>query len=41
MSMAENMKILKIDYSILMDLRVDYAFKIFAESNPNALISFT
>jgi len=29
----------KIDYSQLMDLRIDYAFKIFAEDNPNSLIS--
>jgi len=36
----ENMiDITKIDYSQLMDLRVDYAFKIFAEGNPDLLIS--
>jgi len=29
----------KIDYSLLMDLRIDYAFKTFAEGNPNLLIS--
>lgn len=28
-----------IDYSKLMDLRVDFAFKCFAEGNPEALIS--
>ena len=30
---------LKIDYSALMDLRIDYAFKTFVEGNPSALIS--
>ena len=30
---------MKIDFSQLMDLRVDYAFKIFAEGNPTSLIS--
>jgi len=30
---------LTIDYSQLMDLRVDFAFKTFVESNPKALIS--
>ena len=30
---------LKIDYSQLMDLRIYYAFKIFAEGNPTLLIS--
>ena len=33
------MEILKIDYSLLMDLRVDFAFKAFVESNPEALVS--
>ena len=28
-----------IDYSLLMDLRIDFAFKTFAEGNPFALIS--
>jgi len=28
-----------IDYSLLMDLRVDFAFKTFVEGNPEALIS--
>ena len=32
-------KSLFIDYSQLMDLRVDFAFKTFAESNPEALTS--
>ena len=31
--------LMKIDYSQLMDLRIDYAFKIFAEGNPESLIS--
>ena len=39
MQMDKKIETLKIDYSLLMDLRVDYAFKIFAESNPNSLIS--
>jgi len=30
---------IKIDYSQLMDLRVDFAFKTFAEGNPEALTS--
>jgi len=30
---------MKIDYSQLMDLRIDYAFKAFVEENPEALIS--
>ena len=38
-SMDKKHKLAKIDYSLLMDLRIDYAFKIFAESNPNLLIS--
>ena len=29
----------QIDYSLLMDLRVDFAFKIFIESNPGSLVS--
>jgi len=33
--MDEKLKTIKIDYSQLMDLRVDYAFKIFAEGNIN------
>ena len=37
--MNRKTKTLKIDYSTLMDLRIDYAFKIFVEGNPNALIS--
>jgi len=37
--MDKNTKSLKIDYSQLMDLRVDYAFKTFAEGNPDSLIS--
>jgi len=32
-------KILKIDYSLLMDLRIDFAFKTFVEGNLEALIS--
>jgi predicted transposase/invertase (TIGR01784 family) len=28
-----------INYADLMDLRIDYAFKTFAEDNPNSLIS--
>jgi len=35
---TSNQKI-KIDYAQLMDLRIDYAFKIFAEDNPSSLIS--
>jgi len=35
----KKLKTLKIDYSLLMDLRIDYAFKVFAEGNPNLLIS--
>ena len=31
--------VMKIDYSQLMDLRIDYAFKAFVEENPEALIS--
>jgi len=37
--MDKRLESLKIDYAKLMDLRIDYAFKIFAESNPNLLIS--
>jgi len=37
--MSNNAEKLKIDYSQLMDLRVDFAFKTFAEGNPKALIS--
>jgi len=37
--MDKKLKSLNIDYSLLMDLRIDYAFKIFAEGNPNSLIS--
>jgi predicted transposase/invertase (TIGR01784 family) len=37
--MPQKTKTLKIDYAQLMDLRVDYAFKIFAEGNPILLIS--
>jgi len=33
------METIKIDYSQLMDLRVDFAFKTFAEGNPDSLIS--
>ena len=31
--------VIKIDYSQLMDLRIDFAFKTFVEGNPEALIS--
>jgi len=37
--MNKNTETIKIDYSKLMDLRVDFAFKTFAESNPDSLIS--
>jgi len=37
--MDKKLVLAKIDYSLLMDLRVDYAFKIFAEGNPSLLIS--
>jgi len=37
--MDKKTAITKIDYSLLMDLRIDYAFKIFAEGNPDSLIS--
>jgi len=37
--MNENIEVLKIDYSQLMDLRIDFAFKTFAEGNPEALTS--
>ena len=39
MSMNDETTTLKIDYSMLMDLRVDFAFKTFVEGNPKALIS--
>ena len=34
-----NIENIKIDYALLMDLRVDFAFKTFIEANPEALIS--
>ena len=37
--MKNEIENLTIDYSQLMDLRVDFAFKTFVESNPEALIS--
>jgi len=38
--MSKNeIKSISIDYSQLMDLRVDYAFKIFAQENPDSLVS--
>ena len=37
--MDKKLGTIKIDFSQLMDLRVDYAFKIFAEGNPKSLIS--
>ena len=39
MTMDKNTTTLKFDYAQLMDLRVDYAFKTFAEGNPDSLIS--
>jgi predicted transposase/invertase (TIGR01784 family) len=37
--MDEKSEVISIDYSLLMDLRVDFAFKTFIEGNPEALIS--
>jgi len=37
--MSSKKELPKIDFSLLMDLRVDYAFKIFTEENPLLLIS--
>jgi predicted transposase/invertase (TIGR01784 family) len=37
--MDENIKVPNINFPKLMDLRVDYAFKTFAQGNPNSLIS--
>jgi len=37
--MNDKTETLIIDYSLLMDLRVDFAFKTFAEGNPEALTS--
>jgi len=37
--MNKNIEVIRIDYSQLMDLRVDFAFKTFVEGNPEALIS--
>ena len=37
--MTNKNETLNIDYDLLMDLRVDFAFKCFAEGNPESLIS--
>ena len=37
--MDEKSEVISIDYSLLMDLRVDFAFKTFIEGNIEALIS--
>ena len=37
--MGKEIEIVKIDYALLMDLRVDFAFKTFVEGNREALIS--
>ena len=37
--MDSKTELIKIDYALLMDLRVDFAFKTFVEGNPDALIS--
>jgi len=37
--MDKKSEVINIDYSLLMDLRVDFAFKTFIEGNIEALIS--